>query len=105
MLEPAAGLGDHVEEEIVRVVVAAAHDGAAGFDDLLHIDDGAVGVEERRVAFEHQVMAFVRDLELADDRVAENDRAVNERVEVFRAVTVRHGASHQRRRGGPPRRR
>ena len=62
VLEAAAGLGHHVQEEVVGIV-ERPHRGPAGLDDLLHVGGGAVGVEERRIALEHQVVRLAVDVE------------------------------------------
>ena len=88
VLEPAARLGDHVQEVVVRIR-QRAHHALAGVDDLLHVGRGPVGVDQRGVAFEQHHVPLAVDGELARHRVADDDRAVDEGVEVVGAKGVR----------------
>ena len=88
VFEASAGFGDQIQKVIVRIVVAA-HDLAAGFHDFLYVGSRAIDIEERRVAFEHQIVLLTAHGKFSNHRIADDDRAVDQRVEVFGAKGVR----------------
>ena len=88
MLEPAAGFGQQVQEQILVVGQAAPH-AAVLADHRLEILGGAGAVEHPALALVHEVVLLVVDREFVDRGVAEHDRRIGQRVEVGRAIAMR----------------
>lgn len=87
VFEAAARLDHHVQEVVVGIKIRPHH-ALARDDDLLHVGDCLVGVEQRGIAFEDERVLLAIHGKLADHRVAYDDRAVDNRVEVFAAERV-----------------
>jgi hypothetical protein len=104
VLQPAAGLGDDVEEEIF-LVRQRAPEGALRLDDLLQVARGHGAVEDAGFPLVDEVMRLPVHAELVDSRVPEQDRRVHQRVVVGRQVAVRRAAGldgQARHRPAPP---